>query len=107
LASDAGLVTGEYFLDDQTVTYQSQGQAQGIDLQYSSGQAYPHPVVQTQFTTPGGDSSSISSITAQVSLAGVVQGSACSAPRNRDRCIMKRPVSIEGRFDEATPTIHA
>ena len=75
--SDAGLVTGEYFLDHQLVTYQSQGQNIGIDLQYSSAQADPTPVVQYQFTTPpAGDSSSITSINAQVSLAGVVQGAA-------------------------------
>src|SRR5205085_156417 len=75
--SDAGLVTGEYFQDHQLVSYQSQGQGRGIDLQYSSAQAYPHPVVQYQFTTPlAGDSSDITSITAQVSLAGVVQGAA-------------------------------
>ena len=52
--SDAGLVTGEYFLDHQLVTYQSQGQNIGIDLQYSSAQADPTPVVQYQFTTPLG-----------------------------------------------------
>ena len=75
--SDAGLVTGEYFLNHQLVTYQSQGQNIGIDLQYSSAQADPTPVVQYQFTTPvAGDSSSITSINAQVSLAGVVQGDA-------------------------------
>ena len=74
-ASDGGLVTGEYFLDHQLVTYQSQGQNIGIDLQYSSAQADPTPVVQYQFTTPiAGDSSSITSINAQVSLAGVSQG---------------------------------
>jgi len=75
MASDAGLLTGEYFQDHQLVTYQSQGQNQGIDLQYSSGQANPHPVVQYEFTTPrGGNSSSITSITAQVSIGGVIQG---------------------------------
>ena len=75
--SDAGLVTGEYFLDHQLVSYQSQGHDVGIDLQYSSAQADPNPVVQYQFTTPlAGNSSSITSINAQVSLAGVVQGDA-------------------------------
>ena len=75
MASDAGVVTGEYYQDHQTVAYQSQGVAQGIDLQYSSGQANPLPVVQYQFTTPvAGESSSITSITAQVSLGGVIQG---------------------------------
>ena len=49
----------------------------GINLQYSSAQADPNPVVQYQFTTPlAGDSSSITSINAQVSIAGVVQGDA-------------------------------
>ena len=39
------------------MTYQSQGQEIGIDLQYSSAQADPTPVVQYQFTTPpAGDS---------------------------------------------------
>ena len=76
-SSDAGLVTGEYYLDHQLVTYQSQGQENGIDLQYSSAQADPTPVVQYQFTTPpAGDSAAITSITAQVSLAGVIQGPA-------------------------------
>ena len=75
--SDAGLVTGEYFLNNQLVSYQSQGQDIGINLQYSSAQADPNPVVQYQFTTPlAGDSSSITSINAQVSIAGVVQGDA-------------------------------
>ena len=73
--SNAGLVTGEYFLDHQLVTYQSQGQAIGIDLQYSSAQADPTPVVEYQFTTPmAGNSSAITSINAQVTLAGVTQG---------------------------------
>ena len=75
MASNAGLVTGEYFQDHQLVTYQSQGQELGIDLQYSSGHADPEPIVQYQFTTPdAGNSSSISSITAQLTVAGVVQG---------------------------------
>ena len=75
--SDAGLVTGEYLLDHQLVTYQSQGQHIGIDLQYSSGQAEATPVAQYQFTTPpAGDSVAITSINAQISIAGVSQGSA-------------------------------
>ena len=74
--SDIGLVTGEYFQNYETIPYQSQGQEQNIDLQYSSGQADPNPVVQYEFTTPavGGGATSVSSITAQVTLAGVVQG---------------------------------
>jgi hypothetical protein len=50
--SNAGLVTGEYFLNHQVASYQSQGQSIGINLQYSSVQADPTPVVQYQFTTP-------------------------------------------------------
>jgi hypothetical protein len=73
--SNAGLVTGEYFQDHQTAVYQSQGRGRGIDLQYSSAQADSKPVVQYQFTTPvAGDSSAITWIKAQVTLAGVVQG---------------------------------
>ena len=38
------------------MTYQSQGVNQGIDLQYSSLQANPLPVVQSEpVTQPGGD----------------------------------------------------
>ena len=75
LDSNAGLVNGEYLQDHQTVTYQSQGQARGIDLQYSSAQVDPEPIAQYQFTTPvAGESSSITSITAQLTVAGVVQG---------------------------------
>jgi len=75
--SDAGLVTGEYFQDHQLATYQSQGQNIGIDLQYTTSQAYPNPVVHYQFTTPAaGNSASITMVTAQVTLAGVGQGSA-------------------------------
>ena len=73
--SDAGLVTGEYFLEQPTGDLPVAGPDIGINLQYSSAQADPTPVVQYQFTTPlAGDSSSITSINAQVSIAGVVQG---------------------------------
>ncbi|AGA28668.1 FG-GAP-like repeat-containing protein [Singulisphaera acidiphila] len=76
MASDAGLVTGDFFQDHQSVLYQSQGYSRGIDLQYSSGQAHPYPVVQAQFTTQtAANSASISSITAQITLGGVLQGS--------------------------------
>jgi YD repeat-containing protein len=73
--SNAGLVTGEYFLNHQLVTYRSQGQSVGIDLQYSSAQANANTVVQYQFTTPAaGNSANITAVSASVSLAGVVQG---------------------------------
>ena len=77
--SDVGLISGDFFQDHQTVTYQSQGQARGIDLQYNSGQAQAHPVIQYQFTTsPASNSTSINSISVQVTLAGVVQGPAAT-----------------------------
>ncbi len=75
--SDAGLVTGEFFVDHQLVTYQSQGQEIGLDLQYSSGQAQVTPTVEYQFTTPlAGNSSDITSIDAELTVAGVSQGAA-------------------------------
>ncbi len=75
MASDAGLVTGQYLQDHQTVTYQSQGVTRGLDLQYSSLQANPKPVVQYQVTTPiASNSSSITSISVQVTVGGVIQG---------------------------------
>ncbi len=76
-ASDADLVTGAYRLDHATVAYQSQGQGRDITLAYDSLQANPHPVVEWQMTTPlHGNSSSITSITAQITLGGVSQGPA-------------------------------
>ena len=79
MASDAGLLTGEYFQDHATPSYQSLGQERGVDLQYSSAQAEPEPVAQYQFTLPpAGEASAITSISARVSLAGVVQGAAAT-----------------------------
>ena len=43
--SNASLITGEYLQDHQLATYSSQGQSEGIDLQYSSLQANPLPIV--------------------------------------------------------------
>ncbi len=75
LASDAGLSTGEYFQDHQTIAYQSQGMSHSIDLQYSSLQANPIQIVQYELTTPiNSETSSITSITGQLTVAGVVQG---------------------------------
>jgi RHS repeat-associated protein len=74
--SDAGLVTGEYFQDRPLVTYQSQGEDRGIDLQYSSLQANPKPVVQFDPSTQvASNAANITSVTAQATLGGVVQGS--------------------------------
>ena len=75
--SDANLATGEYLQDHPLVAYQSQGQARGLDLQYSSLQADPLPVVQYDPTTQAAsDSSAINSVTAGVSVGGVSQGAA-------------------------------
>jgi YD repeat-containing protein len=73
--SDVGLVNGVYLQDHQTATYQSLGQTQGIDLQYSSGQANLTTIGHYQFTLPqAGNAGSISQITCQINLAGVYQG---------------------------------
>ena len=45
MESDASPITGEFFQDHQFVTYQSQGQDHGIDLQYTSLQADAQPIV--------------------------------------------------------------
>jgi RHS repeat-associated protein len=73
-ASDAGLVTGEYYQDHPIVAYQSLGRARGIDLQYSSLQADPRPVVQFAPTVMDQTVTPIQKITAAVSLGGVTQG---------------------------------
>ena len=75
--SDAGLVTGEFFQDHPLVAYQSQGQGRTLDLQYSSLQALPQPVVQFEPSTqPGSDSTAIRSVSAGVAVGGVSQGAA-------------------------------
>ncbi len=77
MASDADMNTGAYYQDHQLVAYQSQGQAQGVDLEYSSQQADPYMVVQFEPSTQiESNSANIVSITAQATLAGVVQGAA-------------------------------
>jgi RHS repeat-associated protein len=77
MESDANMVTGEFLLDHQDVTYQSLGLAQGIDLQYSSLQANPLPVVTAALTTGiGSDSSHLTAITVELTLDSVSQGSA-------------------------------
>jgi RHS repeat-associated protein len=74
--SDIGLVSGEYFQDHALASYQSQEKAQGLDFQYSSLQADPRPVVQVEPSTQAySESTTLQSIRAQLSLAGVTQGS--------------------------------
>ena len=76
MASDVGLVSGEYYQDHQVVPYQSQGVLNGIDLQYSSLQANPLPVVTAGLKTGiGSNSAHITSINVQLTLNGVSQGS--------------------------------
>ena len=104
LDSDAGLITGEYFLDHQLATYQSQGQNIGIDLQYSSAQADPNPVVQYQFTyPPAGDTEILASIQVSVTVAGVLQGSPITytAPNGIDGATFNVPFQINA---SALPT---
>jgi RHS repeat-associated protein len=77
LGSDAGMVTGEYFQDHATASYQSQGQSRDLVFEYSSLQADPRPVVQFDPSTQiASNSAAIGTITAQITLAGVVQGNA-------------------------------
>ncbi len=71
LASDADLVTGAYLQDHSTAAYASQGQARGLDLQYSSLQADPRPVVQFEPGTQiASNSSAITSVDSRVALGG-------------------------------------
>jgi hypothetical protein len=58
MASDAGMGTGEFFQDHQIVGYMSQGVDRGLDLQYSSLQADPRPILQLALTTQQGSNSS-------------------------------------------------
>ena len=76
LNSDASLITGEYLQDHQLVSYQSQGQSHGIDLQYSSLQSNFQPIVGGAWglTTDSG-SGAIASITLVLTVNGVAQGS--------------------------------
>ena len=67
--SEIGLATGEYLQDHQLVTYSSQGQDRGIDLQYSSLQAAPKPIVQAVVSTTGGrPASAMTSVTASMTI---------------------------------------
>jgi RHS repeat-associated protein len=71
LNSDIGLASGSYFQDHPLVAYTSQGATRSIDLQYSSLQASPYPIVQVALTTAtGSDSIPITSITARLSVDG-------------------------------------
>lgn len=73
--SDASMITGEYLQDHPTGYYQIQGVLTGIDFQYSSLDADPYPVVTAFLTTgAGSNSSSITSITAALTVNGVSQG---------------------------------
>jgi RHS repeat-associated protein len=75
LASDVDIVTGTYFQDHQLVTYSSQGQDRGIDLQYSSLQANPLPIVQMTLVATSGPAA-ITEIETQLVIDGVSQSSA-------------------------------
>src|SRR5262249_29432357 len=57
MASDAGMGTGEFFQNHQIVGYMSQGVDRGLDLQYSSLQADPRPILQLALTTQAGSNS--------------------------------------------------
>jgi RHS repeat-associated protein len=75
MESDSILVTGEYLQDHQLATYQSQGRPVGLQLQYSSLQADPMPVVTESLTTqPGSNSAYLSTIAVSLTVNGVSQG---------------------------------
>ena len=50
-------ITGEFLQNHQLATYQSQGEDRGIDLQYSSLEADPYPIVTAFLTTVAGSNS--------------------------------------------------
>jgi len=98
LSSDADLVTGEYYQDHWTVPYQSQGKSRSLDFGYSSLQANAQPVVQFDPSTQiGSESGSIQTITAQVTLAGVVQGGPVTyTPSNlKDGTTFRVPLQVD------------
>ena len=76
LESNASLITGELFEDHQLATYQSQGQLNGIDLQYTSLQAGSDAVVSGawQVNSDGGYQA-ITYVTMGLTVDGVSQGS--------------------------------
>ena len=75
--SDASVISGEFYQSHQLATYQSQGVLRGIDLDYSSLEADPYPVVTAFLTTASGsNSASVTSITASMTIDGISQGSA-------------------------------
>jgi hypothetical protein len=77
--SDADLITGAYLQSHQVATYQDDGSVHGIDLEYSSNEADPHPVVNgalTINTNTGSGAFTTSSISMDVN--GVSQGSSYS-----------------------------
>jgi YD repeat-containing protein len=75
--SDATLIAGDFLQSHQLATYQSLGELNGIDLQYSSLDADPNPIVTAFLTTQSGsNSSSLTSITASLTVNGTSQGSA-------------------------------
>ena len=76
LDSDASLITGEYFQNYQAPMYLSDGSLSGIDLQYSSLQAYPLLVFSVFLTTQANsDSPNLTSITESMLVNGSSQGS--------------------------------
>ena len=74
--SNSNLITGEYLQDHQLASYISQGQSVGIDLQYSSLQAYPQPIISgaLQINTNIG-SGAFTSSTFSLTVGGASQGS--------------------------------
>jgi hypothetical protein len=74
MASDASLITGEFYQDHPLVTYQSQGQDRGIDLQYTSLQANDQPIVGGVWPLQSEDPVSFTTMTMSLLVDGVSQG---------------------------------
>ena len=73
--SDASMLTGEYFQNYQAPMFLSNGSLSGIELQYSSLQAYSTPVFTADVgDTAGSDPSDVTTITADIYVNGNSQG---------------------------------
>ena len=93
--SDATLIPGDFLQSHQLATYQSLGALQGIDLQYTSLDAYPDPIVTAFLTTaPGSGSSTLTSITASLSVGGTVTYNSISLSDGQTYMVQVQATSV-------------
>jgi len=79
--SNATVGSGVYLREYKTAPYQSQQQTSGTNLQHTSVQANPELVFESELTIPvGGSPSAITAISAQITLAGVNEGTITYTP---------------------------